>query len=383
MVLQYELSFWEQDAFLRDLDLVVVGAGLVGLQTAIQLKEKEPALRIALVDRGPLPIGASTRNAGFACFGSPSELLDDLRHRPADEVWQLVEDRYRGLQRLQQRWGADTIGLEQLGGYEVFTGAEEESWAGCMEALPELNRRLQEITGLPDVFCPADNQREQQGLPGVRHLIFNRLEGQIHTGQLMRALLRRAAELELLLLTGTTIGNIREERDRVVLQTAWGWSLQADRVLLATNAFTPGLSPAAAVRPARNQVLLTAPLHGRLPQGCFHYNCGYVYFRNIGNRLLIGGGRHLDLEGERTTDLGPHHEIRRYLHGQLAEWTGRPTEELPLEQQWSGIIGEGDRKAPLIEWTGERTLIAARLGGMGVALSGRVGEQAAEMLQRG
>jgi hypothetical protein len=33
----------------------------------------------------------------------------------------------------------------------------------------------------------------------------------------------------------------------------------------------------------------------------FHLEKGYYYFRNINDRILLGGGRNLDFEGETTT----------------------------------------------------------------------------------
>ena len=70
------LSFWERDSFFNDIDVVIIGSGIVGLSTALSLRERDATLRIAIIERGAMPTGASTRNAGFACFGSITELLD-------------------------------------------------------------------------------------------------------------------------------------------------------------------------------------------------------------------------------------------------------------------------------------------------------------------
>ncbi|MFZ4545731.1 MAG: FAD-dependent oxidoreductase, partial [Saprospiraceae bacterium] len=70
------LSYWEYESFFKDMDVAILGSGIVGLSAAISLKEKNPMLKVALIERSFLPYGASTRNAGFACFGSISELLE-------------------------------------------------------------------------------------------------------------------------------------------------------------------------------------------------------------------------------------------------------------------------------------------------------------------
>ncbi len=78
-------SYWEQESF-SYYNHIIIGSGIVGLSTAIELKERRPDCRVLVLERGLLPTGASTRNAGFACMGSVTELLDDLEHATDDEV---------------------------------------------------------------------------------------------------------------------------------------------------------------------------------------------------------------------------------------------------------------------------------------------------------
>ena len=47
-----DLSFWEQSTFFGDIDLVVIGSGIVGLNTARAIKEKRKGWKIAVLDRG-------------------------------------------------------------------------------------------------------------------------------------------------------------------------------------------------------------------------------------------------------------------------------------------------------------------------------------------
>ena len=57
-------SFWERESFAQ-YDLIVIGAGITGLSTAASFKEKHPAADVLVIEQGTLPLGASTRNAGF------------------------------------------------------------------------------------------------------------------------------------------------------------------------------------------------------------------------------------------------------------------------------------------------------------------------------
>src|SRR5688500_13998095 len=98
------ISYWEKQSLLQ-YDIIIVGSGLVGLSTAISIKERQPAKRVLVIERGILPTGASTKNAGFACIGSLTEILDDLRNMTEREVLELVQLRHDGLRRLRERLG--------------------------------------------------------------------------------------------------------------------------------------------------------------------------------------------------------------------------------------------------------------------------------------
>jgi len=56
-------SYWEKEHLLADIDYLIVGMGLAGLQTAINLKEAEPKAKVFVIDRHAWGLGASTRLA--------------------------------------------------------------------------------------------------------------------------------------------------------------------------------------------------------------------------------------------------------------------------------------------------------------------------------
>ena len=120
-----QLSYWEQTTFFENIDVIVIGSGIVGLTTAIELKTKSPKLKVVVLEKGSLPSGASTKNAGFACFGSISELTDDLEQLGLNDLLKLVEMRWKGLQRLRKRIGDKALGFKAFGGYELFLKNED------------------------------------------------------------------------------------------------------------------------------------------------------------------------------------------------------------------------------------------------------------------
>jgi glycine/D-amino acid oxidase-like deaminating enzyme len=72
------LSYWEYKTWFSNIDFTIVGSGIVGLNCALSLSRRFPKAKILILEKGILPQGASTKNAGFACFGSISEVLSDL-----------------------------------------------------------------------------------------------------------------------------------------------------------------------------------------------------------------------------------------------------------------------------------------------------------------
>jgi glycine/D-amino acid oxidase-like deaminating enzyme len=72
------------------------------------------------------------------------------------------------------------------------------------------------------------------------------------------------------------------------------------KVLFATNGFANELT-GVAVKPARAQVLVTEPIKNLDIKGTFIWIEATYYFRNIGNHILLGGGRNLNFDEENTT----------------------------------------------------------------------------------
>lgn len=378
-MIKYDLSYWERETFFKKLDVAVIGSGIVGLAAAIHLKTQNPGLQVAILERGPLPVGASTRNAGFACFGSMTELIDDLTRMSEDDVLAVVEKRWRGLQRLRALVGDEHLEFSMLGGYEMFTGEEEDIFRQCRERIPEFNEKIGRITGHPEVYKVVDERLSRLGFQGVRHLILNQPEGQVNTGSMMRALLRLAAEKGVQIFNGFNIQNLEDTPQGAEITTEAGWTIRIPRVLVAVNGFAKQLLPAADVYPARNHVLITKPIANLSVEGCFHYDRGYFYFRNVDGRILLGGGRNLDLEKEKTEDFGSNEMIRSALVN-LLETVICPNQKVEIDTWWAGILGLGPVKKPIIEQVSPHVTVAVRLSGMGVAIGTLVGQEGAELL---
>jgi glycine/D-amino acid oxidase-like deaminating enzyme len=173
-----------------------------------------------------------------------------------------------------------------------------------------------------------------------------------------------------------------EENDAVILHLENGECIRTGRLLVCTNGFTSKILPHLEVVPARNQVLITEPIDNLPFKGCFHYEKGYYYFRNVGNRVLFGGGRHLDKETEQTDERG-FTEIVQEAQWKLLTEVILPNRKIQIASRWSGTLGIGPQKKPIIEKISPLVGVAVRMGGMGVAIGTLVGEEGALLMDTG
>lgn len=359
-----EPSIWEIESFTNNIDLLIIGAGIVGTSAALFWKEKFPNSRIVVADRGLIPQGASTRNAGFACIGSVSEHLDDIEQSGEDKILARIRRRWIGLTLLRRTLGDEVIGYEACGGHEIFT--DEELYKTCISSLTKMNANLEKTIGEAEVYRPV----EFNGFPSI----YNRLEGALHVGKLMAALHRKLQKAEIPVWWNMNV--LRAKQNHV--EFTGDFSVKADKVLAATNGFTSHIA-GLPIQPARGCILLTKPLPVTPWRGTFHHNRGYVYFRNFGDRLMIGGARDLDKKGETTDQFGINPDIKSWLIG-FAERILKLPDGWEVEREWSGIMGFTPDKEPLITKTESGIWVAAGLSGMGIAIGMEVGRSAAEKM---
>jgi len=373
------ISFWEKESFIT-YDYLVVGGGITGLSTAASLLEHTPGAKVAVLERGLFPSGASTRNAGFACFGSLTELLADIEQMGAQAAMALVQQRWQGLQQLQQRLGTGPIGYEQQGGYELIA----QQQASQLNHIDRVNDLLHGLFGTP-VFTEDSSLIGHFGFApqGLVTVVKNPFEGQLNTGQMMARLLAYVQHRGGQVYTGSEVTAVHDQGHRVALTVADSArgtvSLAAGGVAVCTNAFSQRLLPDVPLAPGRGMVLVTEPLKQLKVRGAFHFDEGYYYFRDVGNRLMFGGGRNLDVAGETTTEFGINAIIRERLHGYLQELI-LPDANAPVAMEWAGIMAFGADKQPVVRQCSERLVAGVRLGGMGVAIGTGIGEILAEML---
>lgn len=364
-------SIWEYNSLLR-YDMIIVGGGIVGLSTAIFLKERFPQRRVAVLERGLLPSGASTRNAGFACMGSLTEMLDDLQNSSEESVCELFALRQNGLRRLRNMLGDEAIGYGEKGSYELLRAQE----AAAINELERLNTMLLPVTGTP-AFRLCDEKLPSMGFAGIKHVVENCLEGELDTGMMMRAMMDKAMLAGVECKTGCTVLSYEEHGRGVDIHcsdplSGQVFTFHTEQLFICQNAFARTLLPDADIRPGRGQVLLTEPIEGLPFEGIYHLDRGYYYFRRYQNRILFGGGRQLDFKGEETLLFGLHEAIQRDLEEKLGTLI-LPGHQPSIAMRWSGIMAFGADKKPILYRHSDRVFVGVRMGGMGVAIGSEVG----------
>ncbi|MEJ6736287.1 MAG: FAD-dependent oxidoreductase [Flavobacteriales bacterium] len=372
------VSFWEQESFYNNIDYAIVGSGIVGLSAAIELRNKFPTAKVVVLEKGFLPSGASTKNAGFTCFGSPTETLDDLSIMSENEVFNIVKKRWDGLLNLRRLLGEENLGFEQLGSCELFTKDDENIYIKTVEKLDYLNNFLKPIFK-ENVFLCKDELISEFGFKNIAHVIYNKFEGQIDTGKTMKSLLKLAQEKGVEIINGVNVKSVEPNNNKVVIGLE-DFEIESANVIIATNGFAKHLLPELNVEPARAQVLITKPIEGLKLKGTFHYEQGYYYFRNVGNRVLFGGGRNLDFETENTSEFKLTPIIQNKLDQLLNEVILPYKKDVEVEMRWVGIMGVGNKKTTIVKQLENNIYCAVRMGGMGVAIGSLIGKEVVELL---
>ncbi|MBO6794490.1 MAG: FAD-binding oxidoreductase [Balneolaceae bacterium] len=362
-------SYWEEVLYNQHCDVLIVGAGLTGLSTALFSKRKNPNARVVVLERGVFPIGASTRNAGFACIGTVGEHLADLELDSETKLKERIKSRFEGLQLLTSTLGEQEIDYDPCGGWEIFT--DQQVFEEVAIQVDRFNNWMSELIGEEEVYSIG----KFEGYPAI----FNRVEGALHPGKMIQKLIALNIAAGVEIRWQTEVKHLDFDNGIVTGSHTEQWN--AENVVLATNAFTNRLSNKETIKPGRGLVFVTSPIKDIKWKSTFHYDKGYVYFRNLGaDRLLIGGGRNVDYDKETTNEFGINESIKNFLIGFVNDVIKLP-KGWKIEREWSGIMGFTESKSPSLEKIGAKTWQVAGLSGMGVALGMALGKKAAEQLR--
>jgi gamma-glutamylputrescine oxidase len=383
------ISAWEQSTYYAPKDVVIIGCGFVGLWTAYELINKYPKMQITILERGIIPSGASTRNAGFSCFGSVSELMYDVQLMGEANMLETVKMRYDGLQKIQRTFDKKTIDYDQFGGYELFEKNGPYDIQQLDQDIAYLNKILAPVLKTPKkngkylpIYTNETKKIKQFGFQAIEALAFSPFEGQLNSAKLVLALQQAVQSKGVQILFNTEVKKFKSHKKGVTIQTNLEAPLETKQLLICTNGFAKQLMPSLDVVPARGQVFITEPIPNLQFKGTFHFDEGFYYFRNVGNRLLLGGARNKDFKNEKTYSLETSPIIQKTLEDfMMKRILPKGSKKPKIELRWSGTMGMGKIKKPIIEELQPNIFCAVRMSGMGVAIAPIVAERAVKLMK--
>lgn len=354
-----------------NVDTVVVGAGLAGLSTALELVERGRE-DVVVVDRGEPGEGASGRNGGFV-FGGYSLAPDAL----ARQVGRSGASRMHG-------WTRDAVALvrsrcERLG---VPVSAGEvllADWFGDDEALDRLRRRTRDLTGQELRWVDRDgmadlvrSDRYGAGLmePGSFH--FNPLE-------YARAVARAVSDGGGRVAAGCPVTSLQREPGAWRVETP-DVVFRAERVVLATGGYDSRLRPKVqrSIQPIGTYIVVTEPLGERLHEvipadiAVYDTRFAFDYYRKLPDDRLLWGGR------ISTADRSPN-AVQRLMRRDLKRVFPQFA-DCRFDHAWGGWMSYARHQMPILGEYEPGLWTALGFGGHGMAPTTLAGQVLAEAI---
>ena len=365
----------EQRSIPREVDAVVVGAGLVGCSIAYQLAKR--GKRVAVFDLRGICSGASGRNGGMT--GAGSSMLTET----GKAVYALTTENLRMLRDELPRELEDDFMLRLPGTFDIATNEEQ------LEHLESTTKAQRELGGEVEML---DLKALKSMVPIVSDKVlgakFARGGGHLWPFNLVHALANGARRFGAEFHLWTPVSKICEANGIVTgVETSRGMVL-AETVVVAANSWTPTLLddlPPGALVPARGQILVTEPV-GDVIRHPFGTNFDKEYGRQTATgQILCGGYRRLDI----NEGLGSYAERVSPLVlkgiGECIATLFPPLGSLKVVRCWAGIMGFTADGLPLIGTYGaaKGLYVAAGFNGGGFSWGAATGKALAQLILHG
>jgi len=366
-----------------DVDVAVLGAGYTGLWTAYYLLRRDPALRIAIVEREIAGFGASGRNGGWVTPGFPLSLSLLARRYGVDGARAIAQAMVESVDEVGRVIAAEGIDAHyhKGGALRIARGrhqlpALEESW------------RTYERLGLTDWYerLGPSELAERIRVTKAEAAIYVKQCAVVHPGRLVRGLARVVERLGATIYEQTPVTDfVTGPAPRLVTPRG---DVRAKVLVLAGEAYLSQLPKLRrALIPVYSLIVLTAPIPrevwdelGWRNRECVASNRYTVdYLSQTADGRILFGGRGAPYHfGSRIDDAfdrhGPTHEM---LRQKCYEWFPLlRLKGIGFTHAWGGPLGMPRDWMPTMRYDpGEGLAIACGYTGQGVAtanLSGRV-----------
>lgn len=239
-----------------DVDIAILGAGYTGLWTSYYLLEKNPALKIAIVEKEIAGFGASGRNGSWCTAHFPVSLSMLAEHYGREQAVALYRAMAGSVDEVARAAKAENIDIHFVrgGGMTVARGPQQmPSVKGAVEEFEELGLgdRVQLLSR-----AEADARVKIAGVMGA---VYYRDAASIHPGRLVRGLARAVEKKGAKIYEQTPVTDFTTGA-KPALHTPRG-DVRAKTLVLAGEAYLTQLSKTHRVLiPVYSLMTLTEPL---------------------------------------------------------------------------------------------------------------------------
>jgi gamma-glutamylputrescine oxidase len=357
-----------------DADVAIVGGGITGVTLAWTLAERD--VRVVVVEAAQLAGAASGRNAGFLMSAPAEPYAESIAMYGRAGARAVLHTGQRNHRRIRQL--VATLGLD--------CGHRVNGSVRLARTPEEADDQRASLPLLREDGCTAAEVPVRDVVPGKAADAFVAAfldpdDGELHPVRFVRGLADAAVARGARIYEHTPVVAATATADAWELATPGG-RVRARTVVLATNAYLPQLAPPLEplVKPRRAQMLATAPVGRIVAPHPTYAHWGYQYWRQLGDgRLLIGGWRDTDLDGETGYDDAPTERIQSAIESGLRELV---PEGVAIERRWAGTMGFSRDGRPLVGWLdADRHLaVCAGFTGHGMGKAAACTEALADLL---
>lgn len=361
----------------ESVDVVIVGAGFLGLSAALDLARQ--GKRVRVLEAKAVGEGASGLNGGQVIPGlkyDPDWLLENFGEArgqtliafaasTADCVFDLISRELLDVPRVRNGW--------------IQAAHTEKALAAARRRDAQWRARGADVRML--------DAREIESLTGARGYLGGWLDGRagiINPLSFVSELAVTAAKAGVQIAERTKVRSVRQENGGWVVQVADGRSVRSRFVIIATNAYSDQLVPglARSIVPLHSFQIATDPLPDHLrriilpdEQAVSDSRRILVYYRKSTDGRLVLGGRGRMAEPKSKSDWKHLERAMRRLYPELAD--------IPIARRWFGRVAMTPDHLPHIHEPEPGLLTVVGCQGRGVGVMTALGQRFARYIDTG
>lgn len=323
----------EDLAVTNHFDVIIVGAGVAGLSTAFWLEQKNPNLKIVIIDQGALSSGASGRNAGFITCGSAEhfyKLSVQFGLEKATEIWKFSESNRELLK--SHIFGDDFASVDFIPSGSCTVAATSADWQRYHDLMATMRS-----AGIDVSLIDENYLLKHYGVRNFSGAIEYAHDGVIHPVKLLNKLKSKLKATKFIF--DSAVSSWTESRGQCTV-TLPDRKISSAKILFCLNGYTANVLPElqALVKPQRGQIIVTEPVK-KFVKGPCYLTKHLCYFRQLPQgELLVGGFRNHDLQAE-NTDVDQVSEKIQMALTEFTESYFQGINSIKINYRWSGIMG--------------------------------------------